>query len=88
MRDLSEEIVENARAALAEDVGSGDITAQLLPADAMATAQVITRENGVLCGTAWFEEVFKQLDPNFQSEWFVQDGDLIQQNQVIVKLSG
>lgn len=88
MRDLSEEIVENVRAALAEDVGSGDITAQLLPADAMATAQVITRENGVLCGTAWFEEVFKQLDPNFQIEWFAKDGDLIQQNQMIVKLSG
>ncbi|MEY3220802.1 MAG: hypothetical protein RIT27_2159 [Pseudomonadota bacterium] len=88
MRDLNEEMVENVRAALAEDVGSGDITAQLLPADAMATAQVITREKGVLCGTAWFEEVFKQLDANLQIEWFAQDGDLIQQDQIIVKLSG
>jgi nicotinate-nucleotide pyrophosphorylase (carboxylating) len=88
MRDLSEEIVENVRAALAEDVGTGDITAQLLPADAMATAQVITREKGILCGTAWFEEVFKQLDPNLQIEWFAKDGDIIQQKQTLVKLSG
>jgi nicotinate-nucleotide pyrophosphorylase (carboxylating) len=88
MRELSEEIIVNVRAALAEDVGSGDITAQLLPAEAIATAQVMTREKGILCGTAWFEEVFKQLDPNFKIEWFAQDGDLIQQNQVIVKLSG
>ncbi len=88
MRDLSEEIVENVRAALAEDVGTGDITAQLLPADAMATAQVITREKGILCGTAWFEEVFKQLDPNLQIEWFAKDGDIIQPKQILVKLSG
>jgi nicotinate-nucleotide pyrophosphorylase (carboxylating) len=88
MRDLSEEIVENVRAALAEDVGTGDITAQLLSADAMATAQVITREKGILCGTAWFEEVFKQLDPNLQIEWFAKDGDIIQPKQILVKLSG
>jgi len=88
MRDLSEEIVENVRAALAEDVGTGDITAQLLPADAIATAQVITREKGILCGTAWFEEVFKQLDPNLQIEWFAKDGDIIQPKQILVKLSG
>jgi len=88
MRDLSEEIVENVRAALAEDVGTGDITAQLLPADAIATAQVITREKGILCGTAWFEEVFKQLDPNLQIEWFAKDGDIIQPKQMLVKLNG
>jgi nicotinate-nucleotide pyrophosphorylase (carboxylating) len=88
MRDLSEEIVENVRAALAEDVGTGDITAQLLPADAIATAQVITREKGILCGTAWFEEVFKQLDPNLQIEWFAKDGDIIQPKQTLVKLNG
>ncbi len=88
MRDLSEEIVENVRAALAEDVGTGDITAQLLPADAIATAQVITREKGILCGTAWFEEVFKQLDPNLQIEWFAKDGDIIQPKQILVKLNG
>jgi len=88
MRDLSEEIVENVRAALAEDVGTGDITAQLLPADAIATAQVITREKGILCGTAWFEEVFKQLDPNIQIEWFAKDGDIIQPKQMLVKLNG
>lgn len=88
MRDLNEEIVENVRTALAEDVGTGDITAQLLPADAIATAQVITREKGILCGTAWFEEVFKQLDPTLQIEWFAKDGDIIQPKQILVKLSG
>ncbi len=88
MRDLNEEIIENVRAALAEDVGSGDITAQLLPDNVMSTAQVITREKGVLCGTAWFEEVFKQLDPAIQVEWFAKDGDLIQPNQILVKMNG
>ncbi len=88
MRDLNEEIIENVRAALAEDVGSGDITAQLLPDNVMSTAQVITREKGVLCGTAWFEEVFKQLDPAIQVEWFAKDGDLIQPNQILVKITG
>jgi nicotinate-nucleotide pyrophosphorylase (carboxylating) len=88
MRDLNEEIIENVRAALAEDVGSGDITAQLLPDNVMSTAQVITREKGVLCGTAWFEEVFKQLDPAIQVEWFAKDSDLIQPNQILVKMNG
>lgn len=88
MRELSEEIIDNVRAALAEDVGNGDITAQLLPDNATATAQVITRENGVLCGCAWFEEVFKQLDPAIQIEWFAKDGDLIKPNQILVKMNG
>lgn len=88
MRDLNEEIMENVRAALIEDVGSGDITAQLLPDKVMSTAQVITREKGVLCGAAWFEEVFKQLDRAIQIEWLAKDGDLIQPNQILVKLSG
>lgn len=88
MRELSEEIVDNVRAALAEDVGNGDITAQLLPENATATAQVITRENGVLCGCAWFEEVFKQLDPTIQIEWFAKDGEIIQPNQMLVKIAG
>lgn len=88
MRELSEEIIDNVRAALAEDVGNGDITAQLLPENATATAQVITRENGVLCGCAWFEEVFKQLDPKIQIEWLAKDGEIIQPNQTLVKITG
>ena len=47
----------------AEDVGTGDLTAQLIPADASRTRRVITREDAMLCGTAWFDEVFRQVDP-------------------------
>ena len=55
---LDAEIEHNVATALAEDVGSGDLTAQLVPADAQARATVIARENAVLCGTAWFERSF------------------------------
>ena len=61
--------------ALAEDIGSGDITAKLVPAQHVATARVITREPGVLCGRAFVDAVFAQLDAEVGVYWAVQDGD-------------
>lgn len=74
--------------ALEEDIGDGDITAQLIPAEQTATARVITREHATLCGQAWVNEVFRQVDPTVEVEWQVADGDLVEPNQVLFKLSG
>ncbi|MFA7553676.1 MAG: carboxylating nicotinate-nucleotide diphosphorylase [Spongiibacteraceae bacterium] len=74
--------------ALTEDIGSGDITAQLIPAEQTATAQVITREAATLCGQAWVNEVFRQVDPSVVVTWQAQDGETITPNQVLFSLSG
>ncbi len=81
-------IVAQVQQALHEDVGSGDVTAQLLPADQQAKATVIAREDGVLCGTPWFDEVFHQLDDNVQIQWQCRDGDSVTANQTICTLTG
>jgi nicotinate-nucleotide pyrophosphorylase (carboxylating) len=67
-------IRQNVSAALAEDVGSGDITAELIPAGAVASGRVITREDGVLCGSAWANQVFAQLDGSIELCWQHEDG--------------
>ncbi len=82
------DIASIVSASLAEDVGSGDITAALIDADKQLKAEIITRENAVLCGIPWAEEVFRQLDAKINIHWEVEDGDSIQENQVIAKLSG
>ena len=85
---LAAEIERNVAAALAEDVGSGDLTAQLVPADAQARATVIARENAVLCGTGWFERSFKKLDPNITVTWHAGDGDRVVPDQVLCEIAG
>ncbi len=79
---------ENVRAALAEDLGDGDITAALIDADTRAQAQVITREDGVLCGRPWVDAVFHQLDPSIVVEWQRTDGDAIEAGTVLFRVSG
>lgn len=73
---------------LAEDVGSGDITAQLIDAQHDAQATVITRQTAVLCGTAWFDAVFRQLEPSVTVQWLVQDGEMLKAEQTLCKLEG
>lgn len=85
---LTEDISRNVRAALLEDIGDGDITAALIPATQQATAKVITREDCVVCGVAWVDEVFRQLDPNVKIDWHVQDGDKVSANGLLYTLSG
>ncbi|TVQ84441.1 MAG: carboxylating nicotinate-nucleotide diphosphorylase [Chromatiaceae bacterium] len=84
----AELIATQVQAALAEDVGSGDLTAALLPAAQQAQAQVITRVAAVLCGTSWFDAVFQQLDPVVQIQWVVGDGEAVAPGQVLCTLSG
>ncbi len=74
--------------ALAEDVGDGDLTASLIPADRRAQATVISREDAVLCGRAWFDAVFRQLDPTIEIHWFAADGDRVRADQKLCELSG
>jgi len=74
--------------ALLEDVGSGDLTAQLIPADRVARSSVITREDAVLCGTAWFDEVFGQIDARVRVTWSVRDGERVRADQQLCTLEG
>jgi len=85
---LAAEIERNVDAALAEDVGSGDLTAQLVPAGVVTQATVISRENAVLCGTAWFQRCFEKLDPTIVIDWKARDGDLIKPGQLLCDLKG
>src|SRR3989344_2335737 len=86
--NIQDNISETVRRALAEDVGPGDLTAALIPADARAEAQVITREDAVLCGTAWFYEVFRQVDKRIRVVWLIKDGDAIRAGQMLCNASG
>ncbi|HVH35847.1 MAG TPA: carboxylating nicotinate-nucleotide diphosphorylase [Tahibacter sp.] len=81
-------IAADVQRALAEDIGSGDATADLLPADATASAYVITREAAVLCGQAWFEACFRTLDPAVATRWLAADGDRLAAGQTFVELQG
>jgi nicotinate-nucleotide pyrophosphorylase (carboxylating) len=88
LADLTAEIEANVRRALTEDIGSGDITAQLIPAERLAHATIITREAAVICGTAWVDAVFRQLDPRVAVHWQVRDGERVSPNQVLFHLEG
>ncbi len=85
---LQQDIEQAVRIALAEDIGDGDITAGLIPADTEAKARIITRDDCVLCGQPWVEAVFKQLDPSVQITWHGKDGDRFNANDTLFELAG
>lgn len=85
---LPADIASTVRRALSEDVGPGDVTAELLPADQPASAHVLCREAAVLCGTAWFDAVFRQLDPGIDLRWLARDGDEVAADAVVCRLRG
>ncbi|MCV9918964.1 carboxylating nicotinate-nucleotide diphosphorylase [Pseudomonas sp. BT-42-2] len=88
LADLTAEIEANVRRALLEDIGSGDITAQLIPAERLAKATIITREDCTIAGTAWVDAVFRQLDPRVAVHWQVADGEQAKANQPLFHLEG
>ncbi len=88
LKDLRKDINRSVRIALEEDIGPGDITAELIPAEQKATATVITREDCVVCGQAWFDETFEQLGGLDVIEWHVKDGDCVKAGKVLVTLKG
>lgn len=81
-------IEDNVFNALKEDVGDGDITAELIPHDNISLATVINREACVFCGLDWFEETYRQIDEDILIDWFVDDGDEIEADQIICTISG
>lgn len=83
-----EAVRDQVRLALEEDVGDGDRTASLIPESSVSKAQVICRESAVLCGTGWFDEVFRQLDPDISINWFARDGAVISPGVIICELEG
>jgi nicotinate-nucleotide pyrophosphorylase (carboxylating) len=85
---LLEGLEETVRGALAEDIGDGDITAELIPAEREAMAQVICRENATICGEPWVNEVFRQVDPDIQLNWEKHDGDSIDPGDVVFTATG
>ncbi len=84
----ADDILRDVNAALAEDVGSGDITAALIPESQSASARVITREAGVLCGRPWVDKVFAQLDAAITVSWETADGERIDAGQTLFTLEG
>jgi nicotinate-nucleotide pyrophosphorylase (carboxylating) len=86
--ELAAIIRTNVISALAEDMGSGDLTAQLVPEKTHGHASVITRQHAVLCGRAWFDSCFKMLDANCTITWFVRDGNKIEPNEKLCEIRG
>lgn len=85
---LTQAFEDNLRAALAEDIGSGDWTAQLLPATTQVDATVTVREPAVLCGAPWFEGVMVQLDPRLVLEWRFAEGDVMPAHAEVCRIHG
>jgi len=88
LQDLHNEIHTNVQRALQEDIGSGDLTASLIPDDKALQATVISRENAVVCGTQWFDACFRSLDPAIAVEWFAQDSETVEAGQVLCAIRG
>lgn len=86
--DLTAEIERNVTAALAEDVGSGDLTATLIAPEVRAGAKVISRVDAILCGTPWFDASFHRIDGGVNIRWAARDGDPVRKDQVLCEISG
>jgi nicotinate-nucleotide pyrophosphorylase (carboxylating) len=82
------EISRFVKLCIDEDVGSGDLTADLIPDSARANAKIISREQGIICGAAWVDEVFIQLDREIRVSWHVADGEMVTGDQVVCKIHG
>ena len=88
MLSLPPNLAQQVTIALVEDIGSGDVTAELVPADQRVTGKVISREPAILCGRPWVTEVFRQLDPSVQLTWTADDGDRVAANQTLFEIAG
>jgi nicotinate-nucleotide pyrophosphorylase (carboxylating) len=88
LETLDEQTLATVRQALDEDIGSGDVTAALIPAQTQWQATVISRETAVLCGRAWFDAVFQLIDEHIKINWQATDGETIKSDQTICTLHG
>ncbi|MBK1874357.1 MULTISPECIES: carboxylating nicotinate-nucleotide diphosphorylase [Marinobacter] len=85
---LRQSRIESVAASLREDIGDGDITAQLIPLEKQATGHVITRERAHIAGREWVNEVFRQVDSSVTLEWLIKDGESASPNQVLFRMKG
>ncbi|MDP3559335.1 MAG: hypothetical protein Q8R79_03160 [Legionellaceae bacterium] len=85
---VKKQVEIDVQRALIEDIGSGDVTAMLLPESLQVEAQILTREAMVLCGQAWVDAVFQAIDPQVVINWHYADGDMLAANTVICHLQG
>jgi nicotinate-nucleotide pyrophosphorylase (carboxylating) len=85
---LHQSRIDAVTQSLREDVGSGDITAQLIPSDRISSGHVITREKAVIAGTDWVEEVFRQVDPGIRLNWHTSDGETVVPGQTLFTVDG
>ncbi len=88
MLDLPTDINSTVRLALSEDVGSGDVTATLIPASRICSARVVCREPSVLAGAPWFDSVFRHIDPAVTVTWQFADGAALAADDVVCRLHG
>ncbi|OED43179.1 nicotinate-nucleotide diphosphorylase (carboxylating) [Endozoicomonas sp. (ex Bugula neritina AB1)] len=85
---LTSAVEVNVRAALSEDIGTGDITASLIPSEKQVKARIICRDHAIICGRPWVDEVFKQIDSGVELEWLAQEGEQVEPNQVLLIMKG
>lgn len=85
---LDYEIKKNVQQALAEDIGEGDLTASLVPDEQYLSALIVCRETAVICGIAWFDACFRQIDSAIHIDWMVQDGDIVCAQQQLCQVRG
>ena len=86
--DFTQAIINQVANALDEDVGSGDISAALIDSETHLDTELLVREDAVLCGIPWFDEVFRQCDPSISIQWHFRDGDPINADSVICEITG
>jgi nicotinate-nucleotide pyrophosphorylase (carboxylating) len=86
--DLALQVEAAVSAALAEDVGSGDLTAGLIAPEAVTRALVISREEAVICGRPWFDAVFRRLDAACELTWLVAEGELVEPGRSLCEING
>jgi len=85
---LQQHIVHDIELALQEDMGDGDISALLIDENKLLTTRLLVREDAILCGTAWFDQAFKQCDERIQLDWQSHDGDRVSAGSVLCQISG
>jgi nicotinate-nucleotide pyrophosphorylase (carboxylating) len=85
---LPDDLTEQVSRALREDIGPGDVTARLIAAETQARARVLCRESALICGAAWFDETFRQLDAAVRVRWHVADGERVAANAILCELEG
>ena len=86
--DYQQTINEDVSRALAEDIGDGDVSAQLIDPKTRLQTRLLVRENAILCGTDWFDEVFRQCEENIAVKWSAKDGDEVKKDTVLCEVSG